>query len=114
MQLQQAQAKLAFTRDDDSRESLSREIERLKSEIQESKIQADAESQKAMIQSQLDALKQSASSMMEQAKTQISPSSVNPYVSQLAPQLTINASGLSVAQAQILIQRAIEKLLYGM
>ena len=67
-----------------------------------------------MIQSQLDALKQSASSMMEQAKTQISPSSVNPYVSQLAPQLTINASGLSVAQAQILIQRAIEKLLYGM
>ena len=114
LQLQQAQAKLAFTRDDDSRESLSREIERLKSEIQESKIQADAESQKAMIQSQLDALKQSASSMMEQAKTQISPSSVNPYVSQLAPQLTINASGLSVAQAQILIQRAIEKLLYGM
>lgn len=114
LQLQQAQAKLAFTRDDDSRESLSREIERLKSEIQENKIQADAESQKAMIQSQLDALKQSASSMMEQAKTQISPSSVNPYVSQLAPQLTINASGLSVAQAQILIQRAIEKLLYGM
>lgn len=47
LQLQQAQAKLAFTRDDDSRESLSREIERLKSEIQESKIQADAESQKA-------------------------------------------------------------------
>lgn len=114
LQLQQAQAKLAFTRDDDSRESLSREIERLKSEIQESKIQADAEAQKAAIQSQLDALKQSASSMMEQAKTQISPESVNPYVSQLAPQLTINASGLSVAQAQILIQRAIEKLLYGM
>lgn len=114
LQLQQAQAKLAFTRDDDSRESLSREIERLKSEIQESKIQADAEAQKALIQSQLDALKQSASSMMEQAKTQISPESVNPYISQLAPQLTINASGLSVAQAQILIQRAIEKLLYGM
>ena len=111
LQLQQAQAKLAFTRDDDSRESLSREIERLKSEIQESKIQADAEAQKAAIQSQLDALKQSASAMMEQAKTQISPESVNPYISQLAPQLTINASGLSVAQAQILIQRAIEKLL---
>lgn len=114
LQLQQAQAKLAFTRDEDSRESLSREIERLKEEIQESKFQADAEARKAEIRSQLDALKQSAAAMMEQARAQISPDSVNPYVTQLAPQLTINASGLSVAQAQLLIQRAIEKLLYGM
>ena len=42
----------------------------------------------------------------------ITPESVNPYITQLMPNLTVNAQGLSVAQAQMLIQQALKKALY--
>lgn len=114
LQLQQAKAKLAFTRDEDSRESLQREIDRLQSEIDKQNAQAQADAQKAAIQQQIDALKASTAATIAGYQNQLSPESVNPYVSQLAPNITVNASGLSVAQAQQLIDRALQKLLYGM
>lgn len=114
LQLQQAKAKLAFTRDEDSRESLQREIDRLQSEIDKQNAQAQADAQKAAIQQQIDALKASTAATIAGYQNQLLPESVNPYVSQLAPNITVNASGLSVAQAQQLIDRALQKLLYGM
>lgn len=114
LQLQQAKAKLAFTRDEDSRESLQREIARLQSEIDKQNTQAQADAQKAAIQQQIDALKASTAATIAGYQNQLMPESVNPYVSQLAPNITVNASGLSVAQAQQLIDRALQKLLYGM
>lgn len=114
LQLQQAKAKLAFTRDEDSRESLQREIDRLQSEIDKQNAQAQADAQKAAIQLQIDALKASTAATIAGYQNQLLPESVNPYVSQLAPNITVNASGLSVAQAQQLIDRALQKLLYGM
>lgn len=114
LQLQQAKAKLAFTRDEDSRESLQREIDRLQSEIDKQNAQAQADAQKAAIRQQIDALKASTAATIAGYQNQLLPESVNPYVSQLAPNITVNASGLSVAQAQQLIDRALQKLLYGM
>lgn len=114
LQLQQAKAKLAFTRDEDSRESLQHEIARLQSEIDKQNTQAQADAQKAAIQQQIDALKASTAATIAGYQNQLMPESVNPYVSQLAPNITVNASGLSVAQAQQLIDRALQKLLYGM
>jgi len=114
LQLQQAKAKLAFTRDEDSRESLQREIARLQSEIDKQNTQAQADAKKAAIQQQIDALKASTAATIAGYQNQLMPESVNPYVSQLAPNITVNASGLSVAQAQQLIDRALQKLLYGM
>lgn len=114
LQLQQAKAKLAFTRDEDSRESLQREIDRLQSEIDKQNAQAQADAQKAAIQQQIDALKAYTAATIAGYQNQLLPESVNPYVSQLAPNITVNASGLSVAQAQQLIDRALQKLLYGM
>lgn len=114
LQLQQAKAKLVFTRDEDSRESLQREIARLQSEIDKQNTQAQADAQKAAIQQQIDALKASTAATIAGYQNQLMPESVNPYVSQLAPNITVNASGLSVAQAQQLIDRALQKLLYGM
>ena len=114
LQLQQAKAKLAFTRDEDSRESLQREIARLQSEIDKQNAQAQADAQKAAIQQQIDVLKASTAATIAGYQNQLMPESVNPYVSQLAPNITVNASGLSVAQAQQLIDRALQKLLYGM
>ena len=114
LQLQQAKAKLAFTRDEDSRESLQREIDRLQSEIDKQNAQAQADAQKAAIQQQIDALKASTAATIAGYQNQLLPESVNPYISQLAPNITVNASGLSVAQAQQLIDRALQKLLYGM
>lgn len=114
LQLQQAKAKLVFTRDEDSRESLQREIARLQSEIDKQNAQAQADAQKAAIQQQIDALKASTAATIAGYQNQLMPESVNPYVSQLAPNITVNASGLSVAQAQQLIDRALQKLLYGM
>ena len=114
LKLQQAVAQLAFTRDADSRSSLQKEISRLQKEIKESKAQSDAEAEKAAIQAELATLKQNASAMTEQAKNVITPESINPYITQLAPQLSVNASGMSEAQALQLIKRAFQKLLYGM
>lgn len=114
LQLQQAKAKLAFTRDEDSRESLQREIDRLQSEIDKQNAQAQADAQKAAIRQQIDALKASTAATIAGYQNQLLPESVNPYISQLAPNITVNASGLSVAQAQQLIDRALQKLLYGM
>ena len=114
MKLQQAQAQLAFTRDADSRESLQREIDRLKSSIRETEEKNAAEEQKAAIKAELEKLKQSASAMISQAQNAVSPQDINPYITQFAPNLSVNASGLSVAQAQQMIQRALQQLLYGM
>ena len=114
IKLQQAVSQLAFTRDADSRSNLQREISRLQKEIKESKIQSDAEAEKAAVQAELAALKQNVAAMTEQAKNAITPESINPYITQLAPQLSVNASGMSEAQALQLIQRAFQKLLYGM
>lgn len=90
-QLQQAKAKLVFTRDEDSRESLQREIARLQSEIDKQNTQAQADAQKAAIQQQIDALKASTAATIAGYQNQLMPESVNPYVSQLAPNITVNA-----------------------
>lgn len=113
LKLQQAMAQLAFTRDGDSRESLKREIDRLKADIQESKIKADAEAQKAAIQAELDQLKRSASDMVSQMQSKITPESINPYITQLSPNLTVNASGLTATQAEQLIWQMFNKIMYG-
>lgn len=83
------------------------------SEIDKQNAQAQADAQKAAIQQQIDALKASTAATIAGYQNQLLPESVNPYVSQLAPNITVNASGLSVAQAQQLIDRALQKLLYG-
>ena len=112
LKLQQAQAQLAFTADEDSRESLKKEIDRLKEDIAEQEYQNDMEAQKAAIQAQLDQLKADADSAISNLQANLTPESVNPYITQLAPNLTVNAQGLSIAQAQMLIQQAIKKALY--
>lgn len=112
LKLQQAQAQLAFTVDEDSRESLQKEIDRLKEDIAEQEYQNDMEAQKAAIQAQLDQLKADADSAISNLQANLTPESVNPYITQLAPNLTVNAQGLSIAQAQMLIQQAIKKALY--
>ena len=112
LKLQQAQAQLAFTVDEDSRESLKKEIDRLKEDIAEQEYQNDMEAQKAAIQAQLDQLKADADSAISNLQANLTPESVNPYITQLAPNLTVNAQGLSIAQAQMLIQQAIKKALY--
>ena len=112
LKLQQAQAQLAFTTDEDSRESLKKEIARLKENIAEQQYQSDAEAQKAAIQAQLNQLKSNADAAVSNMRATITPESVNPYITQLMPNLTVNAQGLSVAQAQMLIQQALKKALY--
>lgn len=112
MQLQQAQAQLVFTRDKENRAELEREIKRLQDEIRENSIKADAEEQKAAIQAELNALKENAAAMAGQVKQQLTPEAINPLITQLAPNLTVNANGLSMAQAQQLIMNAMKKILY--
>ena len=112
LKLQQAQAQLAFTTDEDSRESLKKEIARLKENIAEQQYQSDAEAQKAAIQAQLNQLKSNADAAVSNMRATITPESVNPYITQLMPNLTVNAQGLSVAQAQMLIQQALKTALY--
>lgn len=112
MQLQQAQAQLVFTRDKESRAELEREIKRLQDEIRENSIKANAEEQKAAIQAELNALKENAAAMAGQVKQQLTPEAINPLITQLAPNLTVNANGLSMAQAQQLIINAMKKILY--
>ncbi len=70
------------------------------------------EAQKAAIQAQLDQLKADADSAISNLQANLTQESVNPYITQLAPNLTVNAQGLSIAQAQMLIQQAIKKALY--
>ena len=113
IKLQQAMAQLAFTRDADSRESLQREINRLKESINESKIQANAEAQKAAILADIERLKQNASATLSKMQSTITPESINPYITQLAPNLTVNASGLTVAQAEQLIRQVFNKIMYS-
>lgn len=112
LRLEQAQAELVFTKDKDSRKELEQEIKRLQSEIKEDKIKADAESQKAAIQAEMDALRSQASAAMEQMRKQLTPEAINPLITQLAPNLTVNAPGLTVAQAQQLIINAMKKIMY--
>lgn len=114
LQLQQAMARLAFTRDKDSRESLQREINRLKSEIKENEIRAQAESEKAAIQAEIERLKESASTAVSKMQASLTPESINPLIKQFAPNLTVNASGLTVSQAEQLIHQAIQKILYNL
>ena len=112
LRLEQAQAELVFTKDKDSRKELEQEIKRLQSEIKEDKIKADAESQKAAIQAEMDALRSQASAAMGQMRKQLTPEAINPLITQLAPNLTVNAPGLTVAQAQQLIMNAMKKIMY--
>jgi hypothetical protein len=91
---------------------LEREIKRLQDEIRENSIKADAEEQKAAIQAELNALKENAAAMAGQVKQQLTPEAINPLITQLAPNLTVNANGLSMAQAQQLIMNAMKKILY--
>ena len=99
-------------RDRDSREALKKEIARLKENIAEQQYQSDAEAQKAAIQAQLNQLKSNADAAVSNMRATITPESVNPYITQLMPNLTVNAQGLSVAQAQMVIQQALKKALY--
>lgn len=112
LKLQQAQAQLAFTADEDSRESLKKEIAKLKEDIAERQYESNAESQKAEIQAQLDRLKSEANAAILNMQSAITPEALNPYMTQLAPSLTVNAQGLSIAQATLLIQQALRKALY--
>ena len=78
--------------------------------IQEKKIQADAEAQKAAIQAQVDQLKQSASQSIAQMQAALTPDAINPLITQLA---TVNTTGLSVSQAEEMLSRLMQKILYG-
>lgn len=115
LRLQQAMAQLAFTRDEESRESLEREIGLLKKEASEKRIEKDADLRKENIRAGLDRLKAETNELMERAQQHLAPDkSQNEYIQRIVtPNITVNASGLTEMQAKKLVMDVYNEIMYG-
>lgn len=114
LKLEQAMAQLAFTRDEESRASLKQEIARLQEEIEEARIEEEAEAKKEQIQAEIDAIKEKANAAVSQMQINAGTERVNPYIQEIAPNLTINVAGMTAAQIQQLIDNAIYKATHNL
>ena len=114
LKLEQAMAQLAFTRDEASRASLKQEIARLQEEIEEARVEAEAEAKKEQIQAEIDAIKEKANAAVSQMQINAGTERVNPYIQEIAPNLTINVAGMTAAQIQQLIDNAIYKATHNL
>ena len=113
IKMQQALAELAFTRDEDSRLSLEREIASLREQMEERAIEDQAEIDKEAIRADLAALKTQVQEQMTIAQQQIAPVEENPYLKNITPNITVNAQGLTVEQARQLVKEVYNDIMYG-
>lgn len=110
--LQEAMAELAFTRDEDSRASLKREIASLQESIAEQQIAVAAESEKSRIQAEVAQIKALAEQRVQSVSAAVlgtQQAAANPYL----PSFVVNAQGLTVEQAADMIERAYKRIMYG-